>query len=150
MAEASGTWNKLVSFSEEVGRSGGGDSPQSGDEDEAFELNLSLVERMVSGKPLNKVGLRVAIFRSGHFVQNLEIEKVEGDGFIFSFPNKESWQRVLDQAPWTIRGFPLVLQARRPRETVTEVDLVNILVWIQVHGLPFGPNNKIQGGMHGK
>lgn len=50
MAEASGTWNKLVSFSEEVGRFGGGDSPQSGDEDEALELNLSLVERMVSDK----------------------------------------------------------------------------------------------------
>lgn len=96
-------------------------------------LDLTLVGRIILDKP---------VFRSWYFVKNLEMEEVEGDRFIFSFSSSACRQRILDQAPWTIKGFPMVLKPWLEGETVFEVDLSTIPIWVQVHGLPMGQSSK--------
>lgn len=46
---------------------------------------LCLVGKLLSDKPFNKTGIRGAIYRSWHFVRDLEMEETEEDRFIFSF-----------------------------------------------------------------
>lgn len=59
------------------------------------------------------------------------MEEIEGaDRFIFTFPSVACRQRTLDQAPWTIKGFRFVLKMGRQGETVSEVDLSSILIWV--------------------
>lgn len=106
-------------------------------------MDLCLVGKLISDKPFNKVGIRVAIFQAWHFIKNLEMEEVEGDRFIFSFPSMSCRQRVLEQAPWSFKGFPLLLKPLSPGETVHEVDLASFPVWVQVHGLPMGQSTKL-------
>lgn len=101
-------------------------------------LELYLVRRLILDKPFNRAGIRVAIYSSWHFVNNLEMEEVEGDRYIFSFQSLSCRNRVLEQSPWNIRGFPLVLKTWKQGETMHEVDLSTIPLWVQVHGLPMG------------
>lgn len=70
------------------------------------------------------------------------MEEVDGDKFVFSFPSRESRQKVLDQGPWNIKGFPLVLKSWSVGETVEEVDFSLVDVWVQLHGLPLGHSTK--------
>lgn len=39
------------------------------------------------------------------------MEEVDEDKFIFSFPSRESRQKVMDQGLLNIKGFPIVLKA---------------------------------------
>lgn len=63
----------------------GEDSEILGDGEEGWGIDLSLVGKLLSNKPFNKASLRVAIYRSWHFVKNLVMEEVEGDTCIFHF-----------------------------------------------------------------
>lgn len=128
--------------SEPLGEELFGDSRSPLEGDVSALMEMTLVGRIIVDKPFNKVGLQVAIFRSWHFVPNLVMEEVEGDMFIFSFPSAACRQRVLDLAPWNIKGFPLVLKPWCQGETVHEVDLSKIPIWVQVHGLPLGQNTR--------
>lgn len=125
-----------------VGWNGDGVHDSLGEDGGSKEAELCLVGSLISDKHFNMAAIRVAIFRLWHFVNNLEIKKVEGDRFIFSFPSLVIRNRVLKQSPWNIRGFPLVLKVWKQGETVHEVDLSTIPLWVQVHGLPMGQTTK--------
>lgn len=62
MTTAPGSMKALVNFSNMAGHSGGRPSGLHSDENEEVVLNLSFVGRIISDKPMNKVGLRVTIF----------------------------------------------------------------------------------------
>lgn len=106
------------------------------------ESALCLVGKLLSDKPLNKTGVWGAIYRSWHFVRALEMEEVEGDRFIFSFQSHVCKNRVLTQAPWNIKGFPLLLKPWKSGETLSEVDLSSFPLWVQIHGLPMGQTTR--------
>lgn len=101
---------------------------------------------MISDKPFNKAGLRGAIYLAWHFVKDLMMEEVDDDRFIFTFPSVESKQRVMDQSPWNIKGFPLVLKTLEQGETILQVDFSVFPIWVQVYGLPMGQTTKAKAG----
>lgn len=117
------------------------DQPPNGVED-CPGLELALVGKLFSDKPFNKAGIRVVIYRAWHFIKNLEMEEVQGDRFIFLFPSVECRVRILDQAPWSIKGFHLLLKPWSQGETVFKVEFSVFPIWIQVHGLPMGKNTR--------
>lgn len=49
---------------------------------------------------------------------------------------------MLDQAPWNIKGFPLVLKPWSVGDTIAEVDFSYVDVWVQLYGLPLGHSTK--------
>lgn len=81
-----------------VGWNGDGTNDPLGEEMGSEEIELFLVGRLISDKPFNRVGIRVAIYRSWHFVNNLKMEEVDGNRFIFSFPFLVCRNRVLEQS----------------------------------------------------
>lgn len=109
------------------------------DQDEAV---LCLVGKLQSKKSFYKAGIRGAIYRSWHFVRDLEMEEADHDKFIFSFQSSVSMNRVLEEAPWNNRGFPLVLKSWKIGDTINKVDLSSFPSWVQIHGLPMGQTTK--------
>lgn len=83
-------------------------------------IDLVLVGKMISNKPFNKAGLRGPIYRAWHFVKDLVMEEVEGDRFFFTFPSVEVKRHILEQSPWNIKGFPLVLKPLAQGGTMLE------------------------------
>lgn len=76
---------------------GGIDGNTNSCEDEGVMAHC-LVGKLISGKPFNKVGVHVVIFQAWHFIKDLEMEEVDGDRFIFSFPSSSCRLRVMEQA----------------------------------------------------
>lgn len=68
-----------------VGWNGDGVQDSLGEDGGSKEVELCLVGSLILDKPFNMAAIRVAIFRLWHFVNNLEMEEVKGDRFIFFF-----------------------------------------------------------------
>lgn len=79
-------------------------------EDPEVATGLVLVGQIITNCPLNKVGIRLTIFKSWHFVMGLEIEELEDNCFLFMFPSPTALTKVLDQSPWNVNGHMLVLK----------------------------------------
>lgn len=77
--------------------------------DPEVATGLVLVGQIITNRPLNKVGIRMTIFKSWHFVVGLEIEELEDNCFLFTFPSPTALTKVLDQSPWNVKGHMLVL-----------------------------------------
>lgn len=90
--------------------SGAGKSEPFTVEEDDVEMEQCLVGKLISAKPFNKAGVRVAIFQAWNFIKELEMDEVDNDRFIFSFPSAVSRQRELDQSPSNIKGYPLLLK----------------------------------------
>lgn len=125
--------------------SGAGKSEPFTVEEDDVEMEQCLVGKLISAKPFNKAGVRVAIFQAWNFIKELEMDEVDNDRFIFSFPSAVSRQRQTGSVPFEYQGlstFTQTFAASLQDETVQEVDLSTFPVWVQVHGIPMGQATK--------
>lgn len=80
----------------------------------------------------------MAIFKSGYFVEDLEIEEIEDNCFCFTFPSMVTRAKVLEQSLWNIKGHILVLKPCITGATVSDLKLDCAPIWVQIHGFPMG------------
>lgn len=109
MATSSHDMESLVLYTATLGWSDG-DSLLAGLDEAEHATSLVLVGKLITDKPLHKLGVHQTIFRSWFFVKDLEIEEVDANGFLFTFPIVTALERVLAQSPWNIKGHLLVLK----------------------------------------
>lgn len=74
-------------------------SSQDSWEDVEQAASLVLVGKLITDKPLHKMGVRLIIFKSWFFVKDLGIEELEDNCFLFTFPSAMALSRVHDQSP---------------------------------------------------
>lgn len=117
------------------------DSP-SVDPEASLSADCSLVGRLITDRPIYKSGIRSSIFRSWHFIRQLEVEELDATRFIFGFPSIKFRDRIIQQSPWNIKGYLLVLKIWEVGDTIDEVDFSHSLFWFQIHGLPLGFSTK--------
>ncbi|KAB1208753.1 hypothetical protein CJ030_MR6G005862 [Morella rubra] len=125
--------NKVISSWSGVGKV---EAVSVDEEDTAMEQ--CLVGTLIRINPLTKLGSEWLFSKLGTSSKTWKWKRLTMIALFFSFPSAGCRQRVLDQSPWTIKGFPLLLKPLMPNETVQEVDLTSFPVWVQVHGLPMG------------
>lgn len=63
------------------------------------------MDKLITNCLLNKMGIRMAIFKSWYFVADLEIEEMEHNYFCFIFPSTATKAKVLEQSAWNQRTY---------------------------------------------
>ncbi|GLT67786.1 hypothetical protein SLA2020_400700 [Shorea laevis] len=71
-----------------------------------------------------------------NFASPLSIEVLASNKFLFTVPLQSHVNRILQQAPWNIRGSLLLLQQWTPDLALDEINLHLCVFWVQVHGFP--------------
>ncbi|KAF7835731.1 reverse transcriptase [Senna tora] len=104
--------------------------------------NYTLIGKVLAEKVLNRNAV-VSMIRKGWNVKDgVNIGEVGNNSFIFTFENKEVYNKVMRNRPWAILGYMLVIQKWRVDMAFHEVDLGVSPIWIQIHGLPLEGFNK--------
>lgn len=105
-----------------------------------FASHLSehvLISKVISSKPLNKNALHTTIKAAWSFVIGLAIEDLQVNTFhVITFPTQQEKLRVLEQRPWNIRGFHMLVRDWPPGSSLHEINLKMSIFWVQIHGLP--------------
>ncbi|XP_041001602.1 uncharacterized protein LOC121247297 [Juglans microcarpa x Juglans regia] len=99
-------------------------------------LDKILIGRLVADRPLNKYAISFGIKASWNFIQHFLIEEMDINKFIFTFRTSHDKLRVLNQAPWNIKGHLLILKPWSPGATFNEISLNHATFNVQIHGLP--------------
>ncbi|XP_035545856.1 uncharacterized protein At4g02000-like [Juglans regia] len=106
-------------------------------------LNLTLDDKLISMKPLNKNTFHAIIRAVWCFVIGLIVEDIDTNMFMFTFPKQQDKDRILANSPWNFKGFHMVLSHCPPELSINEIALNFSVFWIQIHGLPMDmPTNK--------
>lgn len=95
----------LVTHTAALGWDKSDGASQEGWEDGEQVASLVLVGKLITDRPLHKLGVRLTIFKSFFFVKELEIEELKDNYFLFSFPSITALTCVLEQSPWNIKGL---------------------------------------------
>lgn len=91
---------------------------------------------------------------SWRFVQDLKVEDAGANRFLFTFQSIEEKNRVLNQGPWNFKESYMILKEWDPDKTLDELELVSVVYWVHIHGLPLelfdDDNARIIGCMLGE
>lgn len=100
------------------------------------QATFGLTGKLSSAKPPHPQWVRDTLVAAGKFANPIEIETVPSDKFMFKVFQRSHAERILQQGPWNVRGFLLILKPWPPELAFEEVELTIYPFWIQVHGLP--------------
>lgn len=70
--------------------------------------------------------------------RGLYVKDLGGNRFIFQFYHEVDIKRVLDGSPWTFGRFHLILERLKEGDNPRTLNLDNISLWIQLHGMMAG------------
>ncbi|KAF7148740.1 hypothetical protein RHSIM_Rhsim03G0095500 [Rhododendron simsii] len=100
------------------------------------ECRTSLLGKVISQKPPNLVGLKIAMEKVWGNPRNFHVLAV-GDGvFQFIFPTKLDASRVLRGKPWFFNNHFLNLVRWQPDKAIQDYSFDLTPMWIQAWGLP--------------
>lgn len=98
--------------------------------------NLSLVGKICSDKSICK-NVVVMIMRRVWFTEEqIKIEQLGRNVFLFSFKNEHDRNIVWRRQPWTVNGAHLLHREWNPDLNLAEIDFSLSFFWVQIHGLP--------------
>lgn len=94
------------------------------------------IGRIMLAKPLNKDVMHATIKVVWSFFIGLTIEELKVNTFLFTFPMQQEKNRVLEQQPWNIKGFHILVCDWPPSLSLREIDMKMSIFWVQIQGLP--------------
>ncbi|KAF4371208.1 hypothetical protein F8388_020935 [Cannabis sativa] len=118
--------------------------------------SLCLVGRVIAPMIVNEATVLEMVAKTWKFKVNVAsmYESTNNQNCFelgFARPEDRAW--ALDNGPWRVRGYSLILRAWSPRNDFSDI-LDSMIIWIQIHNLPrdyFSVNNgNILGGKAGK
>lgn len=70
--------------------------------------------------------------------RGLYVKQVEANKFIFQFYHEMDIRRVMEGSPWTFGRFHLVMERLKVGDNPRGVEINNIDLWVQLHGMSSG------------
>ena len=70
------------------------------------------------------------------FAAPLSVEVLSTNKYLFIVPHESHYKSIINQGPWNVKGFLLLLKPWSPVLAIDEVKLHLCAFWIQVHDLP--------------
>ncbi|GKF22029.1 zinc knuckle CX2CX4HX4C containing protein, partial [Tanacetum coccineum] len=61
--------------------------------------------------------------------------------FFFKFSTRDGMERVIENGPWLIRSFPLILNIWTPNAQVKKDEIKMVPIWVKLHHVPVGKSH---------
>ncbi|KAL5798563.1 hypothetical protein ACOSQ2_003383 [Xanthoceras sorbifolium] len=100
------------------------------------KMALSLVGKVVSSKFINREAFISIISKIWKLSQEVEIEVLSTNIFVFHFRNVRDRQRILTGVPWNFDRSLLVLEKPDGNGYVDSMSFSMVEFWVQVHNVP--------------
>lgn len=107
---------------------------EEGSDESVDNSNLCLVGKILTQKVLHKPVVSRIIQNAWKIRKAVAISPWADNVYLFRFENAKDRQKVLREAPWSIMGNLLVLQALITGSSVSEMEFSHCPFWVQVHG----------------
>lgn len=98
--------------------------------------NLSLVGKIYLDKSISKNVVVVIMRRVWFTEEQIKIEQLGKNVFLFSFKNEQDKNRVWRKRPWSMNGAHMLLREWNPYLNLAEIDFSMSSFWVQIHELP--------------
>ena len=96
----------------------------------------NLLGKLISSKVIGFNTVRDVVGKAWRPSFPLEVKRLEGNLFLFSFHHEADLLKAFRRRPWSIRGGHLILKKWSSDLAWKEVDFSLSSLWVQVHGLP--------------
>ncbi|KAL5839078.1 hypothetical protein ACOSQ4_011686 [Xanthoceras sorbifolium] len=108
-------------------------------------MALSLVGKVISNRDINREAFKNTMVTIWRTKQDVEIELIGSNLFVFCFGCPWDRKRVLEGGPWSFDRSLLVLKEATGIGRVAELDFTFTPFWVQVYNLPLSCMNKDAG-----
>ncbi|KAL5819660.1 hypothetical protein ACOSQ4_023502 [Xanthoceras sorbifolium] len=108
-------------------------------------MALSLVGKVISNRDINREAFKNTMVTIWRTKQEVEIELIGSNLFVFCFGCPWDRKRVLEGGPWSFDRSLLVLKEATGIGRVAELDFTFTPFWVQVYILPLSCMNKDAG-----
>ncbi|KAJ1401838.1 hypothetical protein SESBI_28468 [Sesbania bispinosa] len=88
------------------------------------------------GKKVGLKFLQLRLLKLWNTLGDMEIIDLEYDYFLVRFSNPNDYEIVFQSGPWMITGHYLVVQKWQPNFYPLEDELIRVVVWVRIPGLP--------------
>lgn len=119
-------------------------------ETELDDISKVVYARMITGKSINKPGLKNMIASLWQNKVGVQIEDYSDGIIILTFETQAGKNRMLKGQPWQFAGSYLILTEARASEQISAELFSQITFWVQVHGVPPAHMSKPHGERLGK
>lgn len=100
------------------------------------KLTNSLVGKILSHRLINRDGLRSAVQKMWRTMNEVKVESLGGNRFIFQFHSEIAKRRILLNGPWHFDKSLIVLVEPKGVGDVSQISFTNASFWIQIHNIP--------------
>ncbi|KAL5776431.1 hypothetical protein ACOSP7_009357 [Xanthoceras sorbifolium] len=100
------------------------------------KIALCLVGKLLSSKQPNCDAFRMIIPKTWRTSQEVVVENVKDNIFVFYFKKSRDRKRVSEGRPWSFDNGLLVLEALTGLSDFTDMDFRWVPFWVQVHNIP--------------
>ena len=73
-------------------------------------FNIGLVGKLLADRNINKNAVKAIILKVWRTSKGVQIVDLKENIFVFKFACEGDKKRILEQGPWNIEGFPLILK----------------------------------------
>lgn len=133
-------WEKF-NLTEEESRVVGEDFEGVDDEDQRVQISLTLVGKLLTGKPFNFEALKRTLTSVWSLKDGVAIRAVDSNLFVFQFFSSSDKERVTSGCPWTFKEQVLLLKEINGDEQPSEVIFDKAPFWIRLVDVPFNRRN---------
>lgn len=119
-------------------------------ETELDDISKVVYARMITGKSINKPGLKNMIASLWQNKVGVQIEDYSDGIIILTFETQAGKNRMLKGQPWQFAGSYLILTEARASQQISAELFRQITFWVQVHGVPPAHMSKPHGERLGK
>ncbi|KAL5734837.1 hypothetical protein ACOSP7_032698 [Xanthoceras sorbifolium] len=109
------------------------------------KLSLCLVGKIWTNKQVNREAFRATIPKIWRTKQEVQVEVLQENIFVFHFRTYEDRQRVLSGGPWSFDRCLLVLEEPEGAGHIHSMTFRKVKFWIQVYNAPLVCMNKEVG-----
>ncbi|KAG8374862.1 hypothetical protein BUALT_Bualt10G0039700 [Buddleja alternifolia] len=98
--------------------------------------HFALITKIISDRPINISAFKSTMLKAWNPKGPVKTNNIETNVLSFVFALKEDQTEILQNGPWTFRGFHVVTKLWDPNSAFVDHNLDSSSFWIQVHNLP--------------
>lgn len=102
------------------------------------ETTEILVARFLTDKPIRCFAMQQVLASVWRPVRGVRIIDATFGKYLFEFPMQKEALRILEEGPWSFDNRSLLLKLLKDGESLVDVVLDRIQLWVQIFNLPFG------------
>ncbi|KAL5839588.1 hypothetical protein ACOSQ4_012196 [Xanthoceras sorbifolium] len=106
------------------------------------KLELCLVGKLCMNRMVSRDAFRMIIHRIWKLRQDVDVEVIGDNIFVFSFACSMDRRRALARGSWCFNHALLVLEESTGKEELTKMRFDRVMFWIQIHNTPILCMNK--------